>query len=55
MGVLSQNQFAFDSYRVDGHGDHGEPRDCGDALQQREILYAKDPGTLTDEDGMRLR
>ena len=53
MGVLSQNQFAFDSYRVMDTVIMGNPG-LWEALQQREILYAKDPSTLTDEDGMRL-
>src|SRR6266850_3110106 len=53
MGVLSQDQFAFDSYRVMDTVIMGNPG-LWEALQQREILYAKDPGTLTDEDGMRL-
>jgi ATPase subunit of ABC transporter with duplicated ATPase domains len=53
MGILSQDQFAFDSYRVMDTVIMGNPG-LWEALQQREILYAKDPGTLTDEDGMRL-
>jgi ATPase subunit of ABC transporter with duplicated ATPase domains len=53
MGVLSQDQFAFDSYRVMDTVIMGNPG-LWEALQQREILYAKDPSTLTDEDGMRL-
>src|SRR6266478_1032268 len=53
MGVLSQDQFAFDSYRVMDTVIMGNPG-LWEALQQREILYAKDPRTLTDEDGMRL-
>jgi len=53
MGVLSQDQFAFDSYRVMDTVIMGNPG-LWAALQQREILYAKDPSTLTDEDGMRL-
>src|SRR5271167_4855119 len=53
FGVLRQDQFAFDSFRVldtviMGNGPLWE------ALQQRETLYAKDPSTLTDKDGMRL-
>jgi ATPase subunit of ABC transporter with duplicated ATPase domains len=53
MGVLNQDQFAFDSYRVMDTVIMGNAR-LWEALQQREILYAKDPGALTDEDGMRL-
>ena len=53
MGVLAQDQFAFDSFKVldtviMGNGP------LWDALQEREKLYDKDPSTLTDEDGMRL-
>ncbi|HTM48202.1 MAG TPA: ATP-binding cassette domain-containing protein, partial [Bryobacteraceae bacterium] len=53
IGVLRQDQFAFDSYRVldtviMGNGP------LWSALQDREMLYAKDPAELTDEDGMRL-
>jgi ATPase subunit of ABC transporter with duplicated ATPase domains len=53
MGVLSQDQFAFDAYRVMDTVIMGNAA-LWEALQQREILYAKDPKTLTDEDGMRL-
>ncbi len=53
MGVLGQNQFAFDSYRVLDTVIMGNAG-LWKALQQREILYAKDPSSLTDEDGMRL-
>src|ERR1041385_6090370 len=53
MGVLRQDQFAFDSYRVMDTVIMGNSG-LWDALQEREILYAKDPNTLTDEDGMRL-
>src|SRR5215213_10211564 len=53
MGVLAQDQFAFDAFQVldtviMGNGPLWE------ALQEREKLYDKDPATLTDEDGMRL-
>lgn len=53
MGVLAQDQFAFDQFQVldtviMGNGPLWE------ALQEREKLYDKDPATLTDEDGMRL-
>jgi ATPase subunit of ABC transporter with duplicated ATPase domains len=53
MGVLRQDQFAFDDFRVIDTvimGNAGLWR----ALQAREELYAKDPNSLTDEDGMRL-
>ncbi len=51
IGILRQDQFAFDSYRVldtviMGNGP------LWDALQEREVFYAK--SELTDEDGMRL-
>jgi len=53
MGVLAQDQFAFDEFQVldaviMGNGPLWE------ALQEREKLYDKDPATLTDDDGMRL-
>src|SRR5256885_4189103 len=53
MGVLSQDQFAFDSYRVMDTVIMGNPG-LWEALQQREILYSKDQKHLTDADGMRL-
>jgi ATPase subunit of ABC transporter with duplicated ATPase domains len=53
MGVLSQDQFAFDAFRVIDTVIMGN-RPLWHALEEREILYAKDPETLTDEDGMRL-
>src|ERR1044071_614114 len=53
MGVLRQDQFAFDAYRVMDVVIMGNAR-LWDALQERDILYAKDPNDLTDEDGMRL-
>src|SRR5712692_2664559 len=53
MGVLRQDQFAFDAHRVMDTVIMGNAGLWG-ALQEREILYAKDPGTLTDQDGMRL-
>ena len=53
MGVLRQDQFAFDSYRVLDTVIMGNTP-LWNALQEREALYAKDPGTLTDHDGMRL-
>jgi ATPase subunit of ABC transporter with duplicated ATPase domains len=53
MGVLSQDQFAFDSYRVMDTVIMGNRR-LWETLQEREILYLKDPNALTDADGMRL-
>jgi ATPase subunit of ABC transporter with duplicated ATPase domains len=53
LGVLSQNQFAFDAFRVVDTVIMGNPA-LWTALQQREELYAKDYSELTDEDGMRL-
>jgi ATPase subunit of ABC transporter with duplicated ATPase domains len=53
MGVLSQDQFAFDAFRVIDAVIMGN-RPLWQALEEREVLYAKDPETLTDEDGMRL-
>ena len=53
MGVLSQDQFAFDAYRVLDTVIMGNSP-LWDALQERETLYAKDSDTLTDRDGMRL-
>ena len=53
LGILRQDQFAFDEFRVIDTvimGNHG----LWQALQEREVLYAKDPDTLTDDDGMRL-
>ena len=53
MGVLRQDQFAFDSYRVIDTVIMGNAS-LWAALQAREELYAKDYSELTDEDGMRL-
>jgi ATPase subunit of ABC transporter with duplicated ATPase domains len=53
LGVLQQNQFAFDAYRVMDTVIMGNAG-LWEALQEREILYAKDPNALSDEDGMRL-
>jgi ATPase subunit of ABC transporter with duplicated ATPase domains len=53
MGVLSQDQFAFDAFRVVDAVIMGN-KFLWAALQEREALYEKDPETLTDEDGMRL-
>jgi ATPase subunit of ABC transporter with duplicated ATPase domains len=53
LGVLRQDQFAFDSYRVIDTVIMGNAP-LWDALQERETLYAKDHSQLTDHDGMRL-
>src|SRR3989449_5950991 len=53
MGVLKQDQFAFDAFRVMDTVIMGNPV-LWEALQERELLYAKDPNALTDQDGMRL-
>jgi ATPase subunit of ABC transporter with duplicated ATPase domains len=53
MGVLRQDQFAFDDYRVIDTVIMGNTG-LWEALKQRDTLYAKDPSTLTDHDGMRL-
>jgi ATPase subunit of ABC transporter with duplicated ATPase domains len=53
MGVLAQDQFAFDSYRVLDTVIMGNAS-LWTALQERETLYAKDHAALTDRDGMRL-
>src|SRR6187397_2975965 len=51
LGVLRQDQFAFDQFRVIDTVVMGKQR-LWQTLQDREVLYAKD--TMTDEDGMRL-
>jgi ATPase subunit of ABC transporter with duplicated ATPase domains len=51
IGVLRQDQFAFDQYRVVDTVIMGNER-LWQALQDREALYAK--SELSDEDGMRL-
>ena len=51
VGVLRQDQFAFDQFRVIDTVIMGNPR-LWDALQERDLLYAK--SDLTDADGMRL-
>lgn len=53
LGVLRQDQFAFDAHRVIDTVIMGNPS-LWRALQEREKLYAKDYSELTDEDGMRL-
>jgi ATPase subunit of ABC transporter with duplicated ATPase domains len=51
IGILRQDQFAFDSFRVLDTVIMGNAP-LWDALQEREVFYAK--ADLTDEDGMRL-
>ncbi len=51
MGVLSQDQFAFDPYRVLDTVVMGN-KPLWAALQERDRIYEKDE--LTDQDGMRL-
>src|SRR3954462_4880352 len=51
MGVLSQDQFAFDAYRVIDTVIMGNKR-LWTALEEREKIYAK--ADMTDADGMRL-
>ena len=51
LGVLRQDQFAFDSNRVIDAVIMGNSR-LWSALEERELLYAK--AEMTDQDGMRL-
>jgi ATPase subunit of ABC transporter with duplicated ATPase domains len=51
LGILRQDQFAFDEFRVIDTVVMGNQR-LWKALQDREVLYAKTE--MTDEDGMRL-
>jgi len=51
VGVLSQDQFAFDAYRVIDTVIMGN-KSLWAALEERDVLYAK--LDMTDEDGMRL-
>jgi len=53
LGVLRQDQFAFDDYRVIDTVIMGNTA-LWEALQEREALYAKPHDELTDADGMRL-
>ena len=53
LGVLSQDQFAFDAYRVIDTVIMGN-KPLWHALQLREELYNKPHSELTEEDGMRL-
>jgi ATPase subunit of ABC transporter with duplicated ATPase domains len=51
LGVLSQDQFAFDKYRVIDAVIMGNKR-LWAALEEREVIYAKPE--MTDADGMKL-
>ena len=51
MGVLAQDQFAFDAFRVVDTVIMGN-RGLWEALQERDQIYAK--AEMTDADGMRL-
>ena len=51
IGVLSQDQFAFDAYRVIDTVIMGN-KPLWAALEERDAIYSK--AELTDEDGMRL-
>src|SRR5579871_4762194 len=51
IGVLRQDQFAFDSFRVIDTVIMGNAP-LWKALEERELIYAKPE--MTDEDGMRL-
>src|SRR5499433_822913 len=53
MGVLRQDQFAFDEYRVIDTVIMGNSV-LWATLQERDALYAKPHDELTDADGMRL-
>ena len=53
MGVLRQDQFAFDKFRVIDTVIMGNAL-LWKALEERDALYAKPHDELTNEDGMRL-
>src|SRR5215470_6046374 len=53
LGVLRQDQFVFDEYRVLDTVIMGNAT-LWQALQERDALYAKPHDKLTDSDGMRL-
>jgi ATPase subunit of ABC transporter with duplicated ATPase domains len=53
IGILRQDQFAFDKFRVIDTVIMGNSV-LWNALQEREALYAKPHDELTDADGMRL-
>jgi len=53
VGVLRQDQFAFDKFRVIDTVIMGNAQ-LWKALEEREALYAKPYDSLTDKEGMRL-
>ena len=53
LGILRQDQFAFDQYRVVDTVIMGNAP-LWKALEERDALYDKPHDELTDEDGMRL-
>src|ERR1700722_13712602 len=53
LGILRQDQFAFDEHRVIDAVIMGNSN-LWKALQERDALYAKPHDQLTDKDGMRL-
>jgi ATPase subunit of ABC transporter with duplicated ATPase domains len=53
LGVLRQDQFAFDAYRVIDTVIMGNAS-LWATMQERDVLYSKPHDELTDEDGMRL-
>src|SRR3979409_37511 len=53
LGILRQDQFAFDEFRVIDAVIMGNTA-LWKALQERDALYAKPHDDLTDADGMRL-
>jgi ATPase subunit of ABC transporter with duplicated ATPase domains len=53
LGVLRQDQFAFDAFRVIDTVIMGNAP-LWKALEERDTLYAKPHEQLTDDDGMRL-
>src|SRR5690349_12819997 len=53
LGILRQDQFAFDKYRVIDAVIMGNAS-LWKAMQERETLWAKPHEELTDKDGMRL-
>src|SRR6201997_3416731 len=53
LGILRQDQFAFDEFRVIDTVIMGNGG-LWNALQERDALYAKPHDKLTDKDGMRL-
>src|SRR6202163_3330959 len=53
LGILRQDQFAFDQFRVIDTVIMGNAP-LWKALQERDVLYAKPYEELTDDEGMRL-